>query len=258
MAKLVVLGSSNAIPTADHQNTHFVLSGDASNILVDCSGNTWIRVAQAEIEQNQIADIILTHCHPDHISGIPSFLMNLWLSGRKRLLRIYGLEHTLTCVEKMMALYEWEQWPDFFPVSFNIILDQENIPILENEDFRIFSSPVRHIVPTIGLRFESVKSGKVIVYSGDTEPCEEVVSLARGAEILIHEATGESYGHSSAAQAGKIAQAADVRSLYFIHYPPHLYSSFQMIEEARSYFNGEIHFARDLLVLSFSDTLPPR
>ena len=256
MTKLVILGSSNAIPTADHQNTHFVLSGDAGSILVDCSGNTWVRIAQAGIEHENISDILLTHCHPDHISGIPPFLMNLWLSGRKKLLRIYGLKHTLTCVEKMMALYDWKEWPDFFPVSFNQIPDQKMIPILENTDIRIFSSPVRHIIPTIGLRFESVKSGVVIAYSGDTEPCEEVVSLARDADILIHEATGASYGHSSAAQAGEIAQAAGVRLLYFIHYPPNLYDSGRMIEEARSHFNGDIHFARDLLELSFLDPSP--
>jgi ribonuclease Z len=166
-------------------------------------------------------------------------------------LRIYGLHHTLDCVEKMMALYEWDTWPDFFPVAFHRIPAQAMITVLENEDFRIFSSPVKHIVPTIGLRIEPVSHGKVIAYSCDTEPCPQVVDLGKGADVLLHEATGDSYGHSSAAQAGEIAQAAGVRSLYFIHYPAQLIGSEKMVNEASKYFQGEIRFATDLLTLEF-------
>jgi len=256
MAKLIILGSSYAIPSEDHQNTHFVLSGESGDILVDCSGNTWIRYQQAGMDLDKLTDVILTHCHPDHISGIPSLLMNLWLTGRESLLRIHGLDHTLDCVEKMMALYNWQEWPDFFPVTFYSVTEQEFTPVLENKDFLIFSSPVQHIIPTIGLRMECKKNGGVIAYSCDTEPCDRVVSLARGASILLHETTGASFGHSSASQAGEIAQSAGVSSLYFIHYPPDLFGSQQMIEEASCYFEGEIQFARDLMRFRFPDTLP--
>ncbi len=251
MAKLIVLGSSDAVPTEDHTNTHFILIGDMGSILVDCSGNTWVRLAQAGIEYHRLKDVILTHCHPDHISGIPSFLMNLWLTGRKDLLRIYGLQHTLDCVEQMMMLYNWKSWPDFFPVTFYNLPNQDMTLVLENEDFRIFSSPVMHIIPTIGIRIESVISSKVIAYSCDTEPCKQVVSLAKNADILLHEATGGSFGHSSAAQAGEVAQAAGAHSLFLIHYPPNLFGSTQIIKEARNHFPGEIHFAKDFLTLDF-------
>ena len=45
-----------------------------------------------------------------------------------------------------------------------------------------------------------------MAYSCDTEPCDEVIRLSEGVDVLIHEATGESLGHSSARQAGEIAK----------------------------------------------------
>jgi ribonuclease Z len=251
MAKLILLGSSYAIPTDEHDNTHFVIKGQNSSILIDCSGNTWVNLKKAGIDYESVTDIILTHCHPDHISGIPTLLMNFWLMGRKDILRIYGLHHTLDCVEKMMGLYEWETWPDFFPVAFHRLPYQVMTKAMENSEFRFFSSPVKHIVPTIGLRIESLSNGKVIAYSCDTEPCEQVIELGKDADILLHEATGKAYGHSSASQAGEIANEAGVGSLYFVHYPPDKFDSPNMILEAQKKFAGTIKFAWDYLVLDF-------
>ena len=75
------------------------------------------------------------------------------------------------------------------------------------------------MIPTIGIRVECKKPGRVLAYSCDTEPCEQTVRLSEGADILIHEAGGASFGHSSAEQAGEIAAKAEVGKLYLIHYP---------------------------------------
>lgn len=251
MPKLIVLGSASAVPSKDHENTHFILEGQKGSVLVDCTGSPLIRLEDAGIDLNSLNDIILTHCHPDHISGVPSLLMSLWLMGRKTSLNIYGLHHTLDCVEKMMGLYEWGEWPNFFPVAFHRLPNHEMTLVMENADFRIFSSPVTHIIPTIGLRIEALGTGKVIAYSCDTEPCSQVIRLGEGADILIHEATGQSYGHTSAAQAGEIAQKAGARTLCLIHYSPDLYGSQDMIEAASANFSGEIRFAEDFLTLEF-------
>jgi ribonuclease Z len=169
--------------------------------------------------------------------------------GRKTSLNIHGLDHTLNCVEKMMELYEWGDWPGFFPVDFHRLPTQEMVLVLEDEDFRIYSSPVTHLLPTIGLRVESLQSGRVIAYSCDTEPCSQVVKLARSVDILVHEATGQSHGHSSAAQAGEVANLAGAKSLYLIHYPPHFYGSQELLDEAGNNFSGEVKFAEDFLEL---------
>jgi ribonuclease Z len=251
MAKLVVLGTSSAVPGKGHENTHLVLVGDDSSVLVDSVGNTLLRLEMAGVGQDSLNDIILTHCHPDHISGVPSLLMSLWLNGRKNPINIHGLHHTLDCVEKMMELYEWHEWPDFYPVTFHRLSALEMTPVLENSDFRIVASPVSHIIPTIGLRIESLSGGKVVAYSCDTEPCDQVVQLGTDADILLHEATGQSFGHSSSAQAGEIAEKAGAKSLYLIHYPPHLSGSKELLDQARDKFSGDVHYTRDFLEIEF-------
>jgi len=88
-----------------------------------------------------------------------------------------------------------------------------------------------------------------MVYSSDTEPCPAMVRLARGADVLFHEATGATPGHTSAAQAGAIAQEAGVKSLYLIHYRSDENDTQEMIREAQKTFNGPVFLAKDFMEL---------
>jgi ribonuclease Z len=72
------------------------------------------------------------------------------------------------------------------------------------------------------------QKGRKIVYSGDTEPCEAMLKLAAGADLLIHEATyadcdkalAERSGHSTARQAAEIARDAGAKRLILTHFSP--------------------------------------
>ena len=247
MAKLTILGSSNAVPAEKHQNTHMVLQGANHTVLIDCSINPLLRLRSIGVDHTRVSDLILTHFHPDHVSGVASYLMNMWLLGRNQPLQIYGLEHTLVRVQKMMDSYDWDTWPNLFPVHFHTLPEIELTPVLSNTEFRIYSSPVKHIVPTIGLRIESVTSQKVLAYSCDTEPCVAVENLARDADFLLHEASGASFGHTSAAQAGSLAQKANVHAVFLIHYPTGELFSERIAEEAASTFGKPVTLATDLM-----------
>lgn len=251
MVELVILGTAASIPDEDHENTHMAVVDDDTAILIDCVSSPAVRLAKAGIDFAQVDDLILTHFHPDHVSGVPLLLMNMWLSGRGAALRIYGLHHCLKRVEDMMGFYHWENWPNFFPVAFHRLPESEGILVLESEDVRILSSPVRHLVPTIGLRIEA-GDGRVVAYSCDTEPSPAVVRLAQGADILFHEASGATVGHSSARQAGEIARQAGVRQLYLIHYPPAELDPEATIAEAAEVFTGEIALAQDFMRFELS------
>lgn len=251
MAKVIILGSSNAIPDEKHENTHMAIVGQKNMLLIDCVSNPIIRLPRAGLEFNHLTDMLLTHFHPDHVSGVPLLLMNMWLMGRRNPLNIYGLHHTLTRVEDLMGFYAWENWPNFFPVVFHRLPTEEMTPVLENEEYRVYASPVRHLIPTIGLRVEFLQSGKTMAYSCDTEPCPQVVKLAEGADVLIHEATGASPGHSSASQAGEIAREAEVASLYLIHYRTGGFDASSLIPEAKEIFQGPIALAEDFMEIGF-------
>jgi ribonuclease Z len=71
--------------------------------------------------------------------------------------------------------------------------------------------------------------------------------LAEIADVLIHEATGLSQGHSSASQAGKTAKQAKAKNLYLIHYPTGVNSTQNLIPEAKKQFDGFVHLAEDFL-----------
>lgn len=227
------------------------LLGQDRSVLIDCVGSPVIRLNQAGVALDRLTDLILTHFHPDHVSGVPLLLMDMWLLGRERPLNIYGLGHTLERVQKMMDLYNWSAWPGFFPVSFSILPEEALTPVLQSQEYRILASPVRHLIPTIGLRIEFTQTDQVLAYSCDTEPCQSVVELAAGADLLIHEATGASQGHSSAGQAGDIARQAEVGSLYLIHYSARQTEPGALVAEARQTYQGPVELAEDFLEFDF-------
>jgi ribonuclease Z len=251
MPKLILLGTANAIADAEHENTHMAIVGRDGVVLIDCVASPKVRLARAGIELDDIGDIIVTHFHPDHVSGVPLLLMNMWLMGRSRPLRIYGLHHCLERLEDMMGFYHWEKWPRFFPVAFHRLPEQEGILVLEKRGYRILASPVRHLVPTIGLRIEADDAQRVIAYSCDTEPTDSVVRLAAGADILLHESSGGGVGHSSAAEAGGVAKKAEVGRLMLIHYPTIGRDDAALLRDARSTFAGTVDMATDFLEIDF-------
>lgn len=249
MPKLILLGTSNAIADETHENTHMVLLGRERTILIDCVNNPILRLRRAGVDANTLTDLILTHFHPDHVSGVPVLLMSMWLLGRRQLLNIYGLHHTLDRIEDLMGFYDWSHWPNFFPVAFHRLPKEEMTLVLESDEFRIHASPVRHLLPTIGLRLTMLETGKALAYSCDTEPCPQVVELAAGADILIHETSGANPGHSSATQAAGIAREAAVKTLYLIHYPTWDFDARSLVEEARRIYPGTIILAEDFMTL---------
>lgn len=246
MVKVIILGSASSIPDVNHGNTHLAISNQNRFIQIDCGGNPIVRLSRAGLDYNQLTDLFLTHFHPDHVSGVPLLLMGMWLLGRQAPLRIYGLQSTVERVEKLMDLFGWKDWPNFFQVTFRT-LPPKNMFLAMDDEFRVYTSPVRHLIPTMGMRVEVVENGKILAYSCDTSPCSSVRELASGADILIHEATGEMLGHSSAFQAGEVAQKARTKSLYLIHYDvdPSIYRN--LTAEAQRVYDGPVFLAEDFL-----------
>ena len=251
MTKLVILGSSNAIPTEEHENTHMALLGEERFVLIDCVSNPMVRLKKAGLNFNDLTDLILTHFHPDHVTGVPLLLQNMWQLGRTRPLSIYGLHHTLDRIIDLMGFYDWSDWPNFFPVIFHRLPEQNGTTVFSDAEFNITSYPVRHFIPTIGLRIGFPKTGKVLAYSCDTEPCPEVIELAQNADVLIHEAHGAQVGHSSASQAAGIARDAGAKKLFLIHYQTWNNDPAPLVEEAAQIFSGDVALAKDFMEMEF-------
>jgi len=253
MAKLIFLGTASAVAYEGHGNSYLVIQGEKSSILVDCAASPILRLKKAGINFEDLTDLIITHFHADHVSGLPNLLMDMWLLGRQKKFRIHGSQHTISRVVQLMDLFDWKEWQDFYPIKLHSIPMEELTEVLTNSEFRILSSPVDHLIPTLGLRIEYRGGEFITAYSADTNPIPQTVRLAAGADVLIHEATGPHHGHSTPAQAGTIASQAGVSSLYLTHYA--LYggkTGESIIAEAKTTFPGNVFLAEDYQEIEFT------
>ena len=250
MPKLTILGTATNIPDEHHENTHMVLVSKQRMVLIDGPGNPYSRMKQASLKVDRLTDIIMTHFHPDHVSGIPLLLMALGLSGRTEAMNIYANTHCLKYMKELLVNFEWENWHSFH-VNFIELPEEELFLALEDEEFQIFTSPVKHFVPALGLRVVFKETGKILAYSGDTALTESLYTLAHQADVLIHEAAGESMGHCSARQAGTVAKSAGVGKLFLVHYPVGDFNYQSLVQEAGETFDGPIVMAEDFDELDF-------
>jgi len=89
------------------------------------------------------------------------------------------------------------------------------------------------------------RRGRKVVYSGDTRPCENVVELARGADVLIHDSSfdqslaerASAEGHSTSVQAASVAKEAGVGRLFLFHISPRYHNDVDLLlDPARAVF----------------------
>jgi len=246
MASITFLGTGSAVTNADHDNVHLLVQSGQQTLLVDCPSNPIPALKRRGVDLTySLRHLVLTHFHADHVSALALMLQTAWLLGRKDGLPVYGLDFTLMRAEKLMELFQSNEWPGMFPVQFTRVPESEQHLAIDTPDLRVLTSPVRHLIPNIGIRMEFPEVNKAVVYSSDTRPCREMVALAQGADLLIHEASGEYQGHTSAAQAGEIARQAGVKALRLIHYPTWESAPTSLVEEAGRTVGGDVDLARD-------------
>lgn len=118
------------------------------------------------------------------------------------------------------------------------------------EDVRLADNSVVRSSDVMG----AARPGKSVAYCLDTRPCAMAVQLARGVDLLIHEATyteefapeAQQYGHSTAAQAARTARDAGARRLLITHFSTRFPDPTLLLQEARAIFPDTI-LAEDLM-----------
>jgi ribonuclease Z len=242
--KIIFYGTTGAVPTKENTNVSFsVIAGECS-ILVDASGNPAHQLMKADINPVNLDILILTHAHPDHIYAFPSLIHNLGLMKREKVLHIITNPPTATKAKQLCEVFSLFTEEELFPVEWST-LEEGVVDILPGVAIKLF--PVKHSISNSGVKITTAAAS--LVYSSDTAPSERVIQEANGAKALIHEASGSGpheknlngVGHSSARQAGEVAEKAGVDVLYLCHFDARQAISLNTLQdEAQKVFTGKV------------------
>ena len=215
-AHLLGTGSANAGP--DRTTTMLAIEHGERLLLIDCGGDAVQRMEACGLDPLTLDAVVLTHEHPDHISGYPLLLEKLWLMGRRDPLPIYGPAATLEKARALFAIFDTLKWSGLPERTYHPVEMRPGATVVRIGGMNVTAAPVDHPVPTVGLRFEA--DGKTLAYSCDTAVSGAVVDLAVGADVLIHEGTGSLPGvHSSPEEAAQVAAEAGAGRLVLVHAP---------------------------------------
>jgi ribonuclease Z len=253
MIEVIVLGSGAAVPAPGQTNSAYLVRAGAVRLLVDCGPTVLQQLAAVDLTPGDVTHVFLTHRHGDHTLGYPLFLMWWLLQGGNPdafPLTIAG-QTTGSSVQALLEHTFGELSRRAAAAPRRLTADGEATVLTLDDSVVLRTWPMEHsgFAPVLGLRVEV--AGRAVAFTGDTAPCANVVALAQGADLLLHEASYSTtldphlhdgrHGHSTARAAGRAAAAARARRLALVHLAAH-YEGRQdvLIAEAAREFGGEV------------------
>ena len=245
--------------------------------MIDCGDGVARQLVLAEVPLTTIRQIFITHQHSDHNADYGNLIWLAWAAGLGTRLGAWGPPP----LEKMTKLFFEMNAYDIDARTANegrvplaplvhVHEIRDNGVVMSDENVKVTAALVDHppVVPAFGYRFDA--HDRSIVISGDTAPSDNLVKLARGADVLVHAvmyppaidrlaarvpnaaALKESIlaHQTSAEDAGRIAETAGVKTLVLSHLVPAddpQVTERMWIEAAQSRFRGKVVLGRDLL-----------
>ena len=285
--KLVMLGTGAGpgpmVPGRTRLMTSHVMVSNGAAYVLDCGLGVTNQFARTGIPFNAVRSIFITHHHPDHNIEYGPFVLLGWVQGMRSSVTAFGPPPLKQMTEDFLRAYNAtiNFWVEDLKVKRLVPpkVTEVSAPgaVARDENVGVSAAVVDHppVRPALAYRFDF--HDRSIVFSGDTTPIEAVPRLAKGADVLVHEALYwpalEGYirdriangspiqfddymahmkvDHSAVEDVGRIAREAGVKTLVLSHLTPGIdgIQDEAWREAAARQFKGEIIVARDLLVL---------
>jgi ribonuclease BN (tRNA processing enzyme) len=276
--RLILLGTGGG----PHQNrmrsqSSWVVLVNDTPYVVDCGQGVARQLVYADVPLQNLRYIFITHHHSDHNLDYGNLIYDAWVSGCKGRIDCYGpppLERMTKLYFEMNAYDINIRIPDEGRIPFTqkifVHESSEDGVVLQNESVKVTAALVHHppVEPSFAYRFDT--PDRSIVFSGDTTPCDNLIKLAQGADVLIHEVLHKPSltramarvanadrliehivaAHTTHIDVGKVAKAAGVKALVLTHFVPSddsLLTDEIWIEGAKTRFNGEVVAGKDLM-----------
>lgn len=251
--KITILGSGTCVPSLKRSSCSVLVETGNQKIILDAGPGTMRRLLETGNEIFDITHVIFSHFHPDHTSELVPFLFaNKYpdKSRRQKPLTLIGGKGFAEFFNGLKNVFG--EWIELSPGIVDILeLDNIRHCTMDFAQFHLESIPVNHRPESIAIKIKSLQNTS-LVYSGDTDFSENLITLASYTDLLICEsAVPDSYkvpGHLTPSMAGKIATKAGISFLILTHFYPEC-DLFDIEKQCRTTYNGRLVLAEDLLTI---------
>jgi ribonuclease BN (tRNA processing enzyme) len=293
--RVITLGTRSG-PTPDlhrAQSANLLITNGAAYI-IDAGDGVSRRLIRLGVNFRDISNIFITHPHSDHTGGLGSLMMWLYDRGdHKKVVGIYGPPGTLASVHGLLefltvnAEVRISDGTNTLPATKlfsskdlgeGLVFQDTNVKVtaVENTHFHFPpGSPGYGKYKSYAYRFDA--ADRSIIFTGDTGPSDAVADLAKGADLLISEATNpvdefkeqaiktdiwqqmsseeqrnfirhHIEEHLLPEDLGKMAARANVKTVVMTHLQPAANDDYsRYINEVRKHYSGQVLVAKDLM-----------
>ncbi len=276
--RLILLGTGGGPrPRKNSYASSQVIISNNVAYVIDCGDGVAQQLVRAGVSLSTLRQVFITHHHSDHNADYGNLLLLAWQSGLKSRVDAWGpppLAGITQLFFKMNAYDIHTRIADEGRVPFTPLVQAHELKragtVMHDENVRVTCALVDHppVKPAFAYRFDS--SDRSIVISGDTRRSDALVHLAHGADVLVHEVyyppavdrlaarvsntrtltQSINSHHTSVEDAGRVAQAAGVKTLVLSHFVPPddpEVTEQMWLDGARSTFKGQIVVGKDLM-----------
>lgn len=279
-SRLILLGTGGGpTPKPNRSAPAQVIVVNGASYVIDCGDGVARQMVLAKLKLAAIRSIFLTHQHSDHNADYGNLVLLAWAADLSKRIDAYGppplIEMTRLFLEMNGYDIRTRIADEGRPPLGELIVPHEISSggvVMQDENVKVTAALVDHppVVPAFAYRFDC--PDRSIVFSGDTRPSRNLVKLAQGADVLVHEVmylpgieqiiaaepnakTLREHllaSHSTAEQVGRIATEAGVKTLVLSHFVPGgspFLKDEIWFDAVRPHFSGNLIIGRDLLEL---------
>lgn len=217
-------------------------------ILLDLGPRTLTNLVNVGVNRHRITHLLLSHFHADHFSDFITFFFDAVIytkyeGGHRPDLTLIGPRGTKHLLGMILKTF-----PSFSRPPFRVAIKEIGDRRFAIGETQITPKTMTHVqdLHCVGYRIDY--RGKSLVYSGDTQYCDNLVRLCTDADIAILDcsfpANKPGPAHLHAGQCGRVASEAGLGRLVLSHFYP-IAERYDVRAQAGESFGGRITMARD-------------